>query len=73
MQKIKRHVAPASRDSSGYHLIPWNVGFVSHDELTVTGEAIPEQRANTEVACMAKMLIYLVENGLCSVATGGVV
>jgi hypothetical protein len=27
VQKIKRHVAPASRDSSGYHLIRWNVDF----------------------------------------------
>ena len=28
MQKIKRHVAPASRDPSGYHLIRWNVADI---------------------------------------------
>jgi hypothetical protein len=37
------------------------------------GEKFIGKVADTEADCRAKMLIYLVENGLCSVGTGGVV
>jgi hypothetical protein len=43
----------------------WRTGIkwiCSHDELTVTGDAIPDQRADTEADTRAKILIYLVEN-----------
>jgi hypothetical protein len=45
----------------------WRTGIewiCSHDELAETGQAVPEQRTSTEADARAKMVCYLVENGL---------